>query len=92
MVLGYRHKCPICHSVDSRRVFACCSDKQQRALVTKVVSQTHGVMSNNTNPLLDTLLMILSKRFLGNAVSSMSLNVHEIRDTIFHNDAIDALV
>lgn len=69
-----------------------CSDKQQQTLVAKVVTQTHGVLSKHSNPLMDVLLMVLSKRFLGNAVSSMSLNVKEVREAIFENDAINALV
>ena len=69
-----------------------CTDNQQFSLVTKVVAYTHGVLSKNSNPLLDSLLMILSKRFIGNAVSTMSLNVNEIRDALFHNDAIGVLV
>ena len=69
-----------------------CTDNQQLSLVRKVVAYTHGVLSKNSNPLLDSLLMILSKRFIGNAVSTMSLNVNEIRDALFHNDAIGVLV
>jgi len=68
------------------------SDRQEPERVRKVITHMNGTMSKNSAPLLDVLLMVHSKHFLGNAASTFSENAMDICYAIFENDTHDVLV
>ena len=67
-----------------------CTDHQQPALTAKITHTMTAVLSHNTNVISDMMLLIYSKRFVGNNVSTFSENVVTVRHTIFM-DTIDLL-
>jgi len=68
-----------------------CSDHQRPALVRGVLRAMNGTLSHHTHPLWDFVLLVYSKRFVGNRVSTLSQNVLAVRQEIFGNTSIGVL-
>ena len=60
--------------------FFICSDRQQMQKVKIILQEMNGTLSPLKSVIHDIILMINSKRFMGNPVSSLSDNIHGVRD------------
>ena len=74
----------------AKQKFFVCSDKQHMEKVNAVLQYTNGNLSPFNSVIHDTLLMINSRRFIRNRVSTMSLNIYQIRFLFDHANRLPA--
>ena len=68
-----------------------CSDMQKNSSVQNLVRVLNATMSPSHDLYSDLMLMLYSKRFVGNIVSSFSVNVVQVRHTIFGEKSLDVV-
>lgn len=75
----------------SNRLFVC-SDGQNKDLVSRVLTATNGSLSPFSSAIEDMVFMLHACAFLGNAVSTMSMNMRDVRTVMRVGDPQTALV
>lgn len=75
----------------SNRLFVC-SDGQHKHLVSRVLAATNGSLSPFSSAIEDMVFMLHACAFLGNAVSTMSMNMRDVRSALRVGDSQTALV
>ena len=68
-----------------------CSDMQQNASVQTLARELNATLSPSTDLYFDFMLLLFSKRFVGNIVSSFSVNIARVRHAIFGPHSLDVL-
>jgi hypothetical protein len=62
--------------------FITCSDRQHMDKVNLLLKNLNGSLSPFTSPIEDMILMLNACIFVGNLASTMSVNVHDVREVI----------
>ena len=75
----------------SNRLFVC-SDGQNKDLVSRVLAATNGSLSPFSSAIEDMVFMVHACAFLGNAVSTMSMNMRDVRTVLRVGNSQTALV
>ena len=75
----------------SNRFFVC-SDGQNEELVSRVITATNGSLSPFSSAIEDMVFMLHACAFVGNAVSSMSSNMHDVRGVMRIGDSKSLLL